>query len=81
MSGVANSERVNIISQCSKRRGIFCKSALDLREGRLVRLFPDHLGEPVPLHAVMPSRRFLPQRVHALVEHLAARLAALELPD
>lgn len=59
-------------------RGIVYKSEIDLRgsiaRGALVRLFPDHVGDPVPLHAVMPSQRFLPQRVRALVDHLAARL-------
>lgn len=60
-------------------RGIVYKSEIDvgasIERGALVRLFPGLVGDPVPLHAVMPSQRFLPQRVRALVEHLAARLS------
>lgn len=61
-------------------RGIAYKSELDtrdsLRSGALVRLLPDYLGESAPLHAVMPSQRFMPQRMRALVDFLARRLAA-----
>lgn len=60
--------------------GILYKGELDVRaslaRGALVRLFPGLVGDALPLHAVMPSQRFLPQRVRALVDHLAARLAA-----
>lgn len=59
-------------------RGIAYKSELDIRaslaSGALVRLFPDHLGDPFPLHALMPSQRFMPQRVRALVDFLSERL-------
>jgi len=60
-------------------RGIIYKSELDIRDslasGALVRLLPDYLGDPFPLHAVMPSQRFMPQRVRALVDFLAASLS------
>ena len=60
--------------------GVSYKSELDVRlslaRGALVDLFPDWLGDPLPLQAVMPSQRFLPQRVRALVEHLAKGLAS-----
>lgn len=60
--------------------GVVYKSALDVRlslaSGALVDLFPDWLGDALPLHAVMPSQRFMPLRVRALVEHLAQGLAS-----
>ena len=60
-------------------RGIVYKSELDIRDslasGALLRLLPGWLGDPTPLHAVMPSQRFMPQRVRALVDFLALRLA------
>jgi DNA-binding transcriptional LysR family regulator len=59
--------------------GITLRSDIDLRAdlaaGRLVRLLPDWETEPYPLHALMPSARFVPQRVRALVDFLAARFA------
>jgi DNA-binding transcriptional LysR family regulator len=62
--------------------GIVYKSELDVRQaidsGLLVRLFPDFLGEPCPLHAVLPSGRFVPARVRALVEFLAERFRSLK---
>ncbi|MEJ6000987.1 LysR family transcriptional regulator [Paucibacter soli] len=60
--------------------GVVYKSELDVRaslaQGLLVNLFPDWIGDRLPLHAVMPSQRFMPQRVRALVEHLAQGLQA-----
>jgi DNA-binding transcriptional LysR family regulator len=65
-------------------RGITLKSALDLRQdeasGALVRLLPDWDTEPYPLHALLPSGRFVPARVRALVDFLAAKFAALPAP-
>ncbi|MCV2419340.1 LysR family transcriptional regulator [Paucibacter sp. DJ2R-2] len=59
--------------------GVIYKSALDVRlslgSGALVDLFPDWQGDDLPLHALMPSQRFLPQRVRALVDHLAQGLS------
>lgn len=59
--------------------GITFKSELDLRQdeasGALVRLLPEWGTEPYPLHALLPSGRFVPARVRALVDFLAERLA------
>lgn len=59
--------------------GVVYLSELDaleaLQRGELVRLFPHHLGEPVPLYAVMASKRFRPARVQILVEELGRYLA------
>lgn len=61
--------------------GIVYKSAIDvradLRTGALVALLPDWLGQRYALHAVLPSNRFVPARVRALVHHLAQCCAAL----
>jgi DNA-binding transcriptional LysR family regulator len=60
-------------------RGIVYQSALDLgdsiAQGDLVPLFPQYLGAEAPLYAVLPSKRFVPQRVTVLVEQLAALFA------
>ena len=65
-------------------RGITLKSALDVRQdeasGALVRLLPDWDTEPYPLHALLPSGRFVPARVRALVDFLAGKFAALPCP-
>jgi DNA-binding transcriptional LysR family regulator len=65
-------------------RGITLKSALDVRQdeasGALVRLLADWDTEPYPLHALLPSGRFVPARVRALVDFLAAKFAALPAP-
>lgn len=59
-------------------RGLTYKSELDIRDslasGALVDVLPDWVGRPMPLHALMPSQRFLPQRLKALVDHLAEAL-------
>jgi DNA-binding transcriptional LysR family regulator len=59
-------------------RGLTYKSELDVRDslasGALVEVLPDWVGRPMPLHAVLPSQRFLPLRLRALVDHLAQRL-------
>ena len=49
----------------------------DLSSGALVRLLPGWQGELYPLNAILPSKRFVPARVRALVDFLAARFAAL----
>ncbi len=60
--------------------GITFKSELDMREdiaqGALVHLLPDWNTDAYPLHALLPSGRFVPARVRALVEFLAQRLGA-----
>lgn len=59
-------------------RGLTYKSELDIRDslasGALVEAMPEWVGRPMPLHALMPSQRFLPLRVKALVDHLAEGL-------
>ncbi|MDM0012230.1 LysR substrate-binding domain-containing protein [Variovorax sp. J22P168] len=61
-------------------RGITLKSALDLERdiaaGHLVRLLPEWETEPYPLHALLPSGRFVPARVRALVDFLALKFDA-----
>lgn len=65
-------------------RGVLYQSELALTaalaSGELVRLFPRHTGEPAPLYAVLPSRRYVPARVQALIEHLVARFETLLRP-
>ncbi len=64
--------------------GITLKSALDvqgdLASGALVRLLPEWQGEPYALHALLPSGRFVPARVRALVDFLAERFAVFAPP-
>lgn len=59
--------------------GITFKSELDVQSdldaGELVQLLPHWNTEPYPLHALLPSGRFVPARVRALVDHLAAKFA------
>jgi DNA-binding transcriptional LysR family regulator len=54
--------------------GIIYKSELDVKETlaskKLVRLFEGFEGEAIPLNAVLPSNRFVPARVRALVGFL-----------
>ncbi|GKT01671.1 LysR family transcriptional regulator [Acidovorax sp. SUPP3434] len=61
--------------------GIVYKSAIDVRasllSGALVALLPDWRGQRYALHAVLPSHRFVPARVRALVDHVAQCCAAL----
>jgi DNA-binding transcriptional LysR family regulator len=46
-----------------------------LNSGELVRVMEDYAYRPIDLHAVYSSRRFVPHKVHALVDHLIAGLA------
>ena len=48
----------------------------DLEAGRLVRVLPDYGGDDMAVHAVFPSRRFLPARVRALDTAIAAAFSA-----
>lgn len=61
-------------------RGVIFKSGIDLRHdlarGALVPLLAEWQTEPYPLHALLPSGRFVPARVRALVEFLAASFKA-----
>lgn len=64
--------------------GLVYKSELDLvhslRSGALVKLLAGWGGEHYPLNAILPSNRFVPARVRALVDFLAARFAQLQKP-
>lgn len=61
--------------------GIALKSHIDLQAdllaGRLVPLLPGWRTAPYPLHALLPSSRFVPRRVRALVEFLAQALQGI----
>lgn len=61
-------------------RGVILKSAIDqradLERGALVPLLTEWQTEPYPLHALLPSGRFVPARVRALVDFLAASFSA-----
>ena len=67
--------------------GILLKSPIEQRHemvsGKLVRLLADWRTEAYPLHALLPSGRFVPRRVKALVDFLAAKFGevAAELAD
>lgn len=52
--------------------------ALDLAEGRLIRLCPDWQGEPVPLHLVCSDRRRISPMVQELRGFLSLKCAELE---
>lgn len=57
--------------------GILLKSPIEQRQemadGRLIRLLPEWQIESYPLHAILPSGRFVPVRVRALVDFLASK--------
>ncbi|MFZ6712472.1 LysR family transcriptional regulator [Undibacterium sp. TC9W] len=59
--------------------GIIFKSLIDVRQeledGSLVALLTDWETEAYPLHALLPSGRFIPNRVRTLVEFLSAKFA------
>ena len=48
----------------------------DLESGALVRVLPPVDGVVDPIHAVFPSKTFIPARVRGLVDHLAVAFAA-----
>ncbi len=60
--------------------GVILKSEIDQRRdldsGALVALLTEWQTEPYPLHAVLPSGRFVPNRVRALVDFLALKFSA-----
>lgn len=64
--------------------GVLFKSAIDVRselaEGLLIPLLTDWDTEPYPLHALLPSGRFVPARVRAFVDFLAQKLDASVVP-
>jgi DNA-binding transcriptional LysR family regulator len=44
----------------------------EIEQGTLVRLLRDWEPKPQPIHAVYPTRRFLPPKVRAMIDFLAA---------
>lgn len=65
--------------------GIIFKTEIEqrreLQDGKLVPLLTEWRTDPYPLHALLPSGRFVPNRVRALVDFIAARFAQLKLSD
>ena len=61
--------------------GILLKSPIESRQelvdGRLVRLLSDWQLDGYPVHAILPSGRFVPMRVRALVDFLAEKFAGV----
>ena len=53
----------------------------DLQSGALVRLLAEWGTDPYPLHAILPSGRFVPNRVRALVDFIAGRFAERRLSN
>lgn len=57
----------------------------DLASGALVRLMPDWEPDPLPVHLVVSSARYMAPKLRAFMEHAVAALGALEvlrrLPD
>jgi DNA-binding transcriptional LysR family regulator len=57
--------------------GILIKSPIEQRQemadGRLIRLLPQWQLESYPVHAILPSGRFVPVRVRTLVNFLASK--------
>lgn len=83
VSGRRSADDADIAQQwCVDGFGILFKSSLDvhadMRAGRLVQLFPHYIGGDYPLNAVLPSSRFMPERVRALVKFLQGKFAALD---
>lgn len=60
-----------MLNACLAGAGIAQVMALGIadlmREGRLIELFPDWPDEVFPLHAVYPSRRYVPAKVRAFI--------------
>lgn len=55
---------------------LVCGEALS--DGRLVRVFGDACGPRAPLHALFPSRSFLPLRLRRFIDLLADHLSAAD---
>ncbi|MBA5687909.1 LysR family transcriptional regulator [Rugamonas apoptosis] len=58
-------------------RALSYQVADDLAAGTLVRLLADYEPESLPVHLVVSSARYMAPKLRALLEFLAARLAAL----
>lgn len=80
VSGALTTDNAAIANQWALRgRGVIYQSALYVQDalarGDLVRLFPDLVGQSAPLYAVLPSGRYVPNRVRTLIDAFAAFLA------
>lgn len=58
-------------------RALSYQVADELAAGTLVRLLPDDEPEPLPVHLVVPSARYMAPKLRALLDFLAARLGQL----
>lgn len=60
--------------------GITLKSLFDviddLEAGRLMHVLPAYVGEPLAIHVLFPSRRYMPARVRALAAAITADFSA-----
>ncbi len=67
---------------CLQGQGIMYKSHIELQgdliSGNLVQLLAGFAPETIPLNAVLPSNRFIPQRVRVLVDYLQQQFQLLE---
>lgn len=55
-----------------------CDVIDDLDAGRLVALLPGYRSDEVPVHALLPSREYVPLRVRVVLDRLAAQFALLQ---
>lgn len=81
--GKRSADDADIAQQwCVSSYGILHKSSLDvhadIQAKRLIPLFPAFIGDDYPLNAVLPSSRFMPERVRALIRFLQGKFAELE---
>lgn len=51
----------------------------DLRDGRLVRLLPDHAQAPLTLYAIYTSRQYMAPKLRSFIDFFSARLAGASL--
>ena len=83
VSGALASDSGELVYDWARRgEGITRKAiwdvADDLIAGKLLSVLDDCIDHPADIHAVYPSRRFVPLRVRRFIEHMEARLAKAE---
>lgn len=83
VSGALASDSGELVYDWARRgEGITRKAiwdvADDLIAGRLLPVLDDCIDHPADIHAVYPSKRFVPLRVRRFIEHAEARLAQAE---
>ncbi len=83
VGGALGSDSGELVYDWARRgEGITRKSIWDvadeLIEGRLLTVLDQYVDEPADIHAVYPSRRFVPLRVRRFIEHMEARLSKAE---